>query len=742
MIAERTAQLEALCDAHFEGKREERIRRAAFGSASLLDEQIIERARSAANGAKFMRVWAGDTSEYGGDDSAADLALLAFLAFWTQDSTQLDRLFRRSGLYREKWERADYRERTITQSLNRGEIYAPGGRNGAAPKVDHPYAIPEPAPWTKPEPLPMDEQPEFPVDLLPEPERAWVTALATATQTPAALAAMMSDGAVAIAVAKRVAVEIRDGWREPLNAYNLTALDSGSRKTAVARAVEAPLKTVEKLRSAEMAPDIAKARAKRDVVEKRLEQFKKRQAAQAVNDIATDGDIDAIINELLSGGLAVPVVPRYLVDDITPERLADLMGQHGERVGVLSAEGGIFQIVAGRYNDGKADGLDLFLKAYSGDSLPIDRIGRETKHLDAPALSLVISPQPEVLRGLARYPGFRGRGFLARFDFAIPVSTVGRRKIAATPVPDIVRKQYEDLITAVLALPEPDAKSNPTQGDSGNSVNATGPIVLTLSEEAAERFVAFETWLEPQLDRDNGALGDIQDWASKLAGKVARWAGRLHVVQHIEADKAGRPSTLAASVIDAKTIEAAIAIAKTFLIPHARTAFAMMSRDQTESRARRVLHMVRSWPQLTITKRDVWRCLCRSFTAVDDLDGPLALLVEYGYLRQLPNQTSGPGRKPSPTFVINPLFRTEGIAERTSLSNDDVDPSGREGPASDARESVDRIDRNTPSVISVSSGNRNRGDDRSPDGYSGESWADGFVAPPAPAGDEVEEFTV
>lgn len=56
---------------------------------------------------------------HGDNNSVADLALVQMLAFWTQDHDQLDRLFRRSALNREKWEsRADYRERTITAALS------------------------------------------------------------------------------------------------------------------------------------------------------------------------------------------------------------------------------------------------------------------------------------------------------------------------------------------------------------------------------------------------------------------------------------------------------------------------------------------------------------------------------------------------------------------------------------------------------------------------------------------------
>ena len=52
---------------------------------------------------------------------------VSLLAFYTQDEEQLDRLYRRSGLCRQKWlDRPDYRRRTITQALsNLRETYTP-----------------------------------------------------------------------------------------------------------------------------------------------------------------------------------------------------------------------------------------------------------------------------------------------------------------------------------------------------------------------------------------------------------------------------------------------------------------------------------------------------------------------------------------------------------------------------------------------------------------------------------------
>ena len=40
---------------------------------------------------------------------------------------------------------------------------------------------------------------------------------------------------------------------------------------------------------------------------------------------------------------------RLLVDDTTPEKLVDLMDQQGGSITVCSAEGGVFDAIAGRY---------------------------------------------------------------------------------------------------------------------------------------------------------------------------------------------------------------------------------------------------------------------------------------------------------------------------------------------------------------------------------------------------------
>jgi hypothetical protein len=84
----------------------------------LSDDEVVKKASYTSNGERFSRLWGGDTSDYG-SHSEANLALCGMLAFWTGgDATRIDALFRQSGLYRKKWNRKNYRNRTIAEALS------------------------------------------------------------------------------------------------------------------------------------------------------------------------------------------------------------------------------------------------------------------------------------------------------------------------------------------------------------------------------------------------------------------------------------------------------------------------------------------------------------------------------------------------------------------------------------------------------------------------------------------------
>jgi putative DNA primase/helicase len=77
---------------------------------------------SAQNGARVAALWQGNTGGYE-SASEADLSLAHHLVWWTgRDAARADRLFRLSGLFRDKWDRAygdgsTYGSRTIDTAI-------------------------------------------------------------------------------------------------------------------------------------------------------------------------------------------------------------------------------------------------------------------------------------------------------------------------------------------------------------------------------------------------------------------------------------------------------------------------------------------------------------------------------------------------------------------------------------------------------------------------------------------------
>lgn len=95
------------------------------------DNEIIDKARNCRTGSLFQLLYSGNWQGVYNSQSEADLALCNHLAFWTQkDAAQMDRIFRTSGLYRDKWDSKrgayTYGETTIQKAItNCMEVYEP-----------------------------------------------------------------------------------------------------------------------------------------------------------------------------------------------------------------------------------------------------------------------------------------------------------------------------------------------------------------------------------------------------------------------------------------------------------------------------------------------------------------------------------------------------------------------------------------------------------------------------------------
>ena len=97
----------------------------------LTDEQVIQHACKSESGEKFRSLYNGDWCSLYDSQSDADMALVSMLAFWCGNvEEQIDRIFRESGLMRDKWDRrtgdSTYGQITIRNAVSSNSvIYVP-----------------------------------------------------------------------------------------------------------------------------------------------------------------------------------------------------------------------------------------------------------------------------------------------------------------------------------------------------------------------------------------------------------------------------------------------------------------------------------------------------------------------------------------------------------------------------------------------------------------------------------------
>jgi hypothetical protein len=173
------------------------------------------------------------------------------------------------------------------------------------------------------------------------------------------------------------------------------------------------------------------------------------------------------------------------------------------------------------------------------------------------------------------------------------------------------------------------------------------PAVLEFGSEANERLLDFERTLEPKLGV-GGELDHLADWGSKLAGAVVRVAGLLHLAGNLKTGYRER--------VRAETFDRAEQVGDYFL-GHAIAVHRFMGAEPVIEDARVIIRWLATRQRGDLfSKRDAHRALEARFPKSADLDAPLTLLDDRGWIRRLPDPPSRPdgGRPPSPKFEVHP----------------------------------------------------------------------------------------
>lgn len=481
---------------------------------------------------------------------------------------------------------------------------------------------------TWPEPIPLNNYsalPSFPTESLPSPGREMVETVAKVIQVDPAIAACLYLAALSTGLGGKFRIDLKT-HTEPCNLYLSPMLDSGERKTGTTSIMVAPIYQHEAQKADEMKAEVREAYNKHIIREKRLDRLRK--AAAEENDSIPRMELTKQAQELSEeiSKNPVPKPPRYIFGgDTTPEKLGELMTDNQERGSIIEPEGGAFDIMAGLYSQGKSN-LDIYLMAHAGDPWNCHRIGRESLHMQSPALTLCLAVQSSVIREIGQQRNFRGRGLLARFLYSFCQSRVGNRTRQTESIPDSLLKEYGEHIKQFLDLPRSD------------KTLALAPNGQTLWDE-------FYNDVEHDM-RPGGSLEGLKDWGSKLPGAVARVAGLLHCAENgIRAIE----QPISVNIVNAS------AVIGGYFKEHALAIFGFMGEDPKIEKAQVILDYLLLHRPSTFQGRDVIRHK-NAFKAMDDVLPGLNILSERGYIRQRVRKPAGEkgGRPEAPIYEINP----------------------------------------------------------------------------------------
>lgn len=487
------------------------------------------------------------------------------------------------------------------------------------------YNKPAEPQWEPPIPFTQHILPAFPVDAFPPTIRDYVLAVAETTQTPVDMAATAALAVLALCQQGKYRIKGKEDWIEPLNLFTVIVAEPSERKSAVISHMTGAVHRFEAEYNKQHSGAVERSRMEKRILEKQQRNLEE----MVIKGKAQMDDLQDVAMQLANFREVMPM--RLYVDDVTTEKLTSVLAENNGTAAIVSAEGGIFDMLAGIYT--KNVNIDVFLKAHSGDDIRVDRIGRSSESISNPALTVLLAVQPSVLSGMMSNGVFRGRGLTARFMYCMPQSMVGDRKYRTQPIPDDVSRCYEVLFRNLLQEGTPKT-----------------PELIRLSPEADKLLEVFAGEVEGKLKTE---YSDIPDWTGKLVGAVLRISGLL--CRAANAHCSDFLDLSDSMIVSGENMVGAIAIGRYFT-EHSRAAYSLMGADDLVKQSRYTLDAIMKNGLLEFSRRDIMR-ICRSFKKAEQVQPVLNHLADFGYIAlKETGQTFGKGRPANPTYMVNPLL--------------------------------------------------------------------------------------
>tara|TARA_R110000787_G_scaffold23762_5_gene67762 strand:- start:3774 stop:6221 length:2448 start_codon:yes stop_codon:yes gene_type:complete len=599
------------------------------------DDELIRKMLAAGGGPNqvfskscpISALWNGDAAVIGQyfpdpeqgrafDASSADLALANHLAFWTgRDCARIERLLRRSGLVRDKWDRHKtyLRDMTILKVVRQcNAIYShealiaqPDG--SAIPPIKDERILDFPTPVDPFGDFPI---PDIPPGVLPDVIEKFSIAESNLIGADLGGIALSAIVTCASAIKDEIQVQVKqndEGWCESARLWGVLVGAPSTKKSPAVNTATHPIKRLAKRQIAEFT------------------------SAQTTYEMMADKE-NAI----------EPFPPgRLYVQDATIEAMQPILAENQNGILVIRDELSAWIGGMEKYSAGKGAAVDrgFWLEGWNGGPYTVDRIGRGSTYIPNLSMSLIGGIQPDVLQRDIKT--MNHDGLLQRF---IPVilkhATMGS-DIASNAQ---IRNYYYQVVTNLFGLHQPE----------------NGPLRFDDGAQAVRR--VFSEYAHDLATLDE--LGKhFSAWAGKLDGMFARICLTFHCIEL----SSGLPTATIPPIIPARIARMVDRLFREYLIPHGLHFYCNVLADgDSLPHVRQIAGLILSKGWSRIRPSDLTQNYrpAKSMTS-RDMEQVLDKLVSFGWLE--PEHRHSGSKK---SWLVNPQVH-EKFKKQANLERDE-----------------------------------------------------------------------
>ena len=490
---------------------------------------------------------------------------------------------------------------------------------------------PEPLPfkpdWPDPDPRYLREErpPPPPAPLEAVFSERWAAWVRTAAQSKGAPPDYVMAGVLAVCASlignTRWAAPW-EGWAEPPILWAMVVGQPSTNKSPGLDAALEPLRVLERELHAEAEPSLTAWSEKAELA--KLAESVWREATRAA---LKAGEAPPPKPSAADPG-PEPFAPRLCVADATVEKLAVLLARQPR--GLLQSRDELTGWLQNMERYSSASDRPFWLECYGGRGYSVERMGRESIHVERLSSSVLGGVQPDRLASLLLKAD--DDGLLARF---LP--------IWPDPAPVIRPQSVQDDGFMLRALRRLWSLKMVEEGEGGMR-----PFLLPFSEEA--RKVMDSLRLEVR-EMERGAAGLTLSFLGKGPGLAARLALALTLMDWASGEAEEEPRR-----IEARPMERAAFFLRAYLWPMAWRTYGAASASPKERAGRKLLALLRKEKLRGFSTREILRLNRADLGSSERLEPALSALEEGEVIRPAPEAKPRAKGRPERRYLVNPAI--------------------------------------------------------------------------------------